>query len=558
MKKQYFRTLLLFIILFGGYSQSTFSQKTVKKLFSSFKLSGDIQTDFLFAENDSVINAQKGDKPLKSNSYLRLSLQNQYIETGLKLAYLKNPLPGFEKDFEGAGITNIFIRGRYKSVDLTVGDFYEQFGNGLIFRTYEERNLGIDNSLRGARLLMKPVKGVYLKMLGGSQRYYFKKRDNLVLGGDVEINLDQWIGVLKKNDWSLLIGNAFVSKKEPDEVIMADTKNRLNFPSYVPANSTRLALRKSGFSLTAEYAYKWNDPSFDNKYVYKNGNALFLSTSYTQRGMSLLFQVKRNENMSYRSVRSRSGNGSFINHLPPFSMQHSYTLAAHYPYATKPMGEWAFQTEGRYKLKKHTTLGGRYGTDLRFNFSYIRSLYDMQKDLTYKKGETGYKPSFFEMGDEIYYRDFNVGVSKKINKQFSFNALYMNQLYNQKAVEGHGRNGDLVYSNIFAFDGKYKFNRKFTLRSELQYLQTKQDQGDWAYAMLEMSLFHKLMISVSDNYNLGTTKIHYPMATVSYNYGSHRLQVGYGRTREGMNCAGGVCKIVPASRGLSISYNYLF
>ena len=45
-----------------------------------------------------------------------------------------------------------YLKGRYKEAELTLGSFYEQFGSGFILRAYEERSLGIDNSLQGARL----------------------------------------------------------------------------------------------------------------------------------------------------------------------------------------------------------------------------------------------------------------------------------------------------------------------------------------------------------------------------------------------------------------------
>ena len=32
-------------------------------------------------------------------------------------------------------------------LEITAGNFYEQFGSGLIFRSYEEKGLGIDNAM---------------------------------------------------------------------------------------------------------------------------------------------------------------------------------------------------------------------------------------------------------------------------------------------------------------------------------------------------------------------------------------------------------------------------
>ena len=77
------------------------------------------------------------------------------------------------------------------------------------------------------------------------------------------------------------------------------------------------------------------------------------------------------------------------------------------------------------------------------------------------------------------------------------------------------------------------------------------------------------MITLSDMWNCGdnnaeqrpnekNTHYHYYQALVTYNVGAHRLQVGYGRTREGINCSGGVCRVIPAQKGFTLSYNYNF
>ena len=118
--------------------------------------------------------------------------------------------------------------------------------------------------------------------------------------------------------------------------------------------------------------------------------------------------------------------------------------------------------------------------------------------------------------------------------------------------------GGRVKSNIYIAEGKYQFNDRYTLRGEFQYLNTKQDYGDWMYGLLELSVQPYLMLTVSDQWNNGDTDIHYYMASVTGNYKAHRLMVGYGRTRAGYNCSGGVCRWVPASKGLNISYNFTF
>ena len=130
-------------------------------------------------------------------------------------------------------------------------------------------------------------------------------------------------------------------------------------------------------------------------------------------------------------------------------------------------------------------------------------------------------------------------------------------------VEGHG---GTINSHIAIAEGKYTINKKLTLRGEAQYLHTKQDQGDWWYGLLELSVLPHFMFTVSDMYNAkvpntdetATSKQHFYMVSGCYTHGAHRLQLSYGTTRAGYNCTGGVCRYVPASKGLQVSYNFNF
>ena len=149
----------------------------------------------------------------------------------------------------------------------------------------------------------------------------------------------------------------------------------------------------------------------------------------------------------------------------------------------------------------------------------------------------------------------NIQIDKRLSRDFKLNLMYMNQRYNKTIVEGEG---GMIHSDIFVAEGKYKMNKKLTLRGELQYLTTQQDQGDWAFALLELSVLPNWMFTISDQWNCGETDLHYYQGLVTCHLGSHRIQVGYGRTRAGYNCSGGVCRYVPAQKGFTLSYNYNF
>ena len=262
-------------------------------------------------------------------------------------------------------------------MDITAGDFYDQFGSGFVFRTYEERSLGIDNSLRGARVNVTGLKGVSFKVLGCLQRRYWDwSKDSWVGGADLELNLEQYSARMRDKNITWMVGGSYVLKHEKDEdIVVPGTNYRLNLPEMVSAFDVRSRFQKGDYSLLAEYAWKSQDPSFDNGYIYHRGNALMLSGAYSRRGMSALLQVKRSEDMAYRSQRSMNGNSVFINNMPAFAYQHTYALAALYPYATQAAGgEWAFQGEVGYNFARRTPLGGKYGTKLKVNFSHVRSL----------------------------------------------------------------------------------------------------------------------------------------------------------------------------------------
>ncbi len=528
---------------------------------SQVTLSGSIQSDVLIPQDDEKIGTEHYKDWALTNTYVDLKLGSKYVEAGTRFEFLEYPLPGYEPEFKGWGVPHFYVKGHYKNVELTAGDFYEQFGSGFVLRTYEERSLGIDNALRGGRLKYTPVEGVTLKALSGKQRCYWNHNDALVSGVDLEVGLDQFIKSLESHDTHITLGGSWVNKHEDadDDAIFIDATHKLKLPKFVNAWDARINLMHKGFNILAEYAQKSQDPSFDNGYHYGKGNVAMLSASYSRKGMSALLQAKRSENMSFRSRRSMSGTSSFINHLPAFTHDQTYALAAQYPYATQLNGEWAFQAEFGYSFKKGTTLGGKYGTKVKLNVSHVRGIdddFELKNPVVSERlmGSDGYKSSFFKMG-ETYYQDIDVQIEKRFTRDFLLNFMYMNERYNMTVIEGHG---GMINSNIFIADGKYKFSPKLTLRCELQYQFCDGDDGDWAFGLAELSWAPHWMFTVSDMWNCGETKVHYYQALVTYSLKSHRIQAGYGRTDAGFNCSGGVCRWVPATRGFTFSYNYSF
>ncbi len=527
-------------------------------------VTGSIQSDMLVPQQDEAIGTEyTGD--FNTNTYLTLNVHSQYISAGLRAEFLEFPLPGFEDAFKGWGVPHFFVSGNVANTEITAGTFYEQFGSGFVLYGYEERSLGVDNAILGGRIKTSIIPGVRLKALAGIQRHYWEWTDASIMGADVELGFEEWFKPLAENNIRMMLGASYVSRHEEDEIVYATPQYRLNLPANVGAFDARLKFGAGGFDLLAEYAYKANDPTASNGYIYKPGQVAMLSASYSQKGMSFFVQAKRSDNFAFRTERSADpvSSSCYINYLPAFSYQHTYALAALYPYATQLMGEWAFQGEFRYKFPRKTALGGKYGTDLVLRGSLIYDIERNYVDGTLSNapvgkygvmGSNGYTSPFFGMGD-LFYAEAGIELSKKFTKDFKLSAMYMFQKYNKSVIEGEG---GMIDSHIIVLDGKYQISKTVTARMELQYLNTKQDQGDWLYGLVEVSVLPYLMFTVADMWNVGDTNIHYYQALVTGTYGSHRLQAGYVRTRAGYNCAGGVCRYIPATRGVQISYSYNF
>lgn len=529
---------------------------------------GSVQADIVLPQEDDAIGTGSYDHKILFNTYADVNLASRFVDAGLRAEFMKWPLPGYEPDFAGWGLSNFYVKGKYKGFELTGGDFYEQFGSGFILRTYEERALGIDNSIRGARVNVNAIDGVRLTALGGVQRRYWDwSKHSQVYGANAEVYMETWMPKLREKGASWMVGGSYVLKHERDEDIMLPGVDyRLNLPGCVNAFDVRSSFNKGPWSVLAEYAWKGQDPSFDNEYTYRHGSAVMLSASYSKKGLSALVQAKRSENMAFRSQRSRSGISAFINNMPAFTYQHTYALPALYPYASQyGPGEWAFQGSFSYNFRKHTPLGGRYGTRVTLNASYVSSLVHEGnpqavvdgRPVNTVMGTQGYSSPFFKMGQANYF-DVNVQVEKRFSAPLQITFMYMNQFFNNNVMKIVEKEEKYIRSNILVVDARYRFNRKFTLRGELQYLFTNQDQKDWAYGLLELSFNPWLMASVSDMWNCGDTGTHYYMFGLTGTYRNNRLMLSYGRTRQGFNCSGGVCREVPAMHGFQIAYTYNF
>lgn len=534
------------------------------------RISGNVQMLWQSYQEDSLIGAVVPPAKTGYNAYGNLIYTRGGFSAGMRYESYMNAVLGFPGRFKGTGIGYRYARyaDDERGVDITIGNFYEQFGSGMVLRSYEERALGIDNALDGMRLILRPKPGIELKALYGKQRLDFDSRlingPGIIRALDATIELNDlreaWYD--KETRWRL--GGSFVSKFQPGSTISKDTLV-LTLPQNVGTWSYRLDVQRGKWAGGLEYNRKINDPSADNGYVYRNGEALLANLSYTQRGLGINLSAKTVDNMSFRSDRDVLLFDLPINYIPAITKQHTYNLAATlYPYATVISGESSASAEVFYMIPKDTWAGGKYGTRISFNVAAANSL-DTTR-YTPSDGSDflvrGYERNSWGFGDEKFVRDVNLSIERKISKKLKMKYAYFYFEFNTLATPVTTDFKGLVYADIHVLETQIQTAKRQSLRTEFQALFTEQDKGDWGTVLLEYTWSPNWFVSVLDQYNFGNpdpaARVHYLYGSAGWINGPHRLSIGYGKRREGIFCIGGVCRAVPASNGFEVNFTTSF
>lgn len=523
--------------------------------------SGGIESTSQWYQQDDDLGFEQPNDPFRSNNYIRLDYNYGKFSAGLQYeAYLPNPLLGYSDRFNDNKIATYYVNYKGEQLDITAGNFYEQFGSGLVFRSWEDRQIGINNSIRGVRVAYSPNDFTTIKGLIGKPRLGFEMTEGTVGGVDIETNL---VRLFNKDNYNNAVtaGFSYVGQNEEYTGVVED------FPQNVNNYSLRLGYTgNKGIYANVEYVYKGEQAAFFSGQPtanYYDGNAWLINLGYSAKGFGINTTFRRLENMGMFGQRnlSEAGENAFnegiLNYLPALTRQHDYLLTNIYVYQAQAQlnfeqqeaGEIGGQVDIFYNFPKGSFLGGKYGTKLAVNASYWNGL-----NPTFSEDLTTYETNFFDFGRKFFH-DVNFEINKRWTDKFSSIITYMHQYYDRGIMEG------ITYSplvaNVVVGDFLYKFNSKNSLRFELQHLQTKRDRKNWAAALVEYNLNQRWNFYVADNYNYGNDnkdrRFHYYMVGGSYAKESTRVALNYGRQRGGLICIGGVCRFVPENTGFTLT-----
>ena len=524
---------------------------------------GGFESNSQWLLDDEGINFVAPEDQFRANNYLLLNYSLGNFTAGVQYeSYLPSALLGYAPVYDGKNnIGTYYLNFKNETLDITGGYFYEQFGSGLILRSWEDRQLGLNNALKGIRVNFKPTD--YLEVTGvfGQQRNGFEVSDGTIQGVNADMDVSN---ALKIENVGITVGASYVGRYQ-------DRGTNDTIPSTVNAYGGRLDIDAGKFYGGIEVITKGPDAIANEGVLVSNklydGTAMLVNAGYAQKGLGINGTFRRLENFSFYSDRLAEGNTfnqQVINYVPGLTKQQDYLLTNIYVYNPQPRlviesfgqqsGEVGTQFDVFYSLKKGTTLGGKYGTKIAFNFSYWNGL-----DAEYNLENRWYKAKFVGNGPRLF-KDFSIEIKKRLTKEFSTVLTFQDVVIDKGVSLGGplGTQGD-IKAKIGVFEGTYKFGGGKSVRFVLQHLWSEQDRKNWVASVLEYNFNSRFAVYVADAYNYGGVgDIHYYNAGGSYSKGSTRVAINYGRQRGGLICVGGVCRFVPENTGVSANLTVNF
>ena len=322
---KFLQILLINIIFIGSiYAQDN---KEKGRLFGSF------ESNSAYYFDDIRLGAFEFPNRFRSNNYLTLNYNFKKLTAGLQIeSYEKNALLNLNPKYNGTNIGTFFVDYKTKNFDVTLGHFYEQFGSGLSLRTWEDRQLGINNAIRGIRVVANPIESVTLKALYGQQRSGFSVSDGKIFGADAELDFAK---VFNFQTTAFSLGYSFVNRTEKINI------QNPNFDTATTVNSFRFNFSENALYFSAEYNLKSKDAivrslAISNDFV-KSGNTFLMNFGYSKKHFGVDATLRRIENFSFLSERipeavdltstSLNFNDMIMNFVPGLTKQHHNNLA---------------------------------------------------------------------------------------------------------------------------------------------------------------------------------------------------------------------------------------
>lgn len=526
------------------------------------EFSGNFQNTNQFYVNDPKIGTnttQYKREKSSSDAWLFLSYKLRGFKFNLRYDVFNNsPLFNPSEAYTKSGIGMWSVSKDIDKFNITMGYFYDQFGTGMVFRAYEDRNLGLDFAINGARVIYTPNENTQIKAFSGLQKFRFDVRPEVIKG----LNAEHRIEVNENLNFQLgaSVVNRTIDQSTMNTIVGAinnySIENRF-VPKYnVYAGNIYNTLSYKRFSLYTEYCQKTNEAIFNptvERMQLRDGRIYYTSLSYSTKGLGINAQYKRIESFSFRTSPLENLNLGMVAYLPSLTRQNTYRLLARYNAVVQELGENALGME--FTIKPQWKYFKKHQTTININTSVV----------TAKNEFNGNRLNPFDFSTDTarYFREHYIDISHKFNNKFKAMLGFQYINYNQQLFEQKTKEYEYVTAKTTFGEITYKLTPTRSLRVEAQYLETAQDLGSFVNGTVELNIAPHYSFSVGDMVNVNRVKrntvassddlVHYWNVFGSYTYKTTRMTAGYIKQVEGVNCTGGVCRVEPAFSGVRVT-----
>lgn len=397
-----------------------------------------------------------------------------------------------------------------EGLDVTVGNFYALFGRGMILKSYEDRNVRVDNNLLGVKVIGR-YSNFILTALSGMAENSAAIREDIIHAADLEYTgLD-----------FLKTGLSFATN-EPKNSISSRTR----------LTSLRIQPSFWNFDIYSEFGIKQNE-SENNRLPEKeviSGKAFYSSLNFYIDKIAFTGEYKLYDNYMFTS-----DDGTVIYNNPPsVRKEYGYILLNRHPSPLNQNNEEGYQFELNYSLSDYTSFAVNYGSTKTLSpSSYYQTLLGTKTE-SFNQLKEFYVQGSHQFGDKL----LTIG---------GFN--YMEEASSDtKALTG-------VLENRFYFDN---IN---TIKLVVEHQQAKVNSTLEEYYddVITLEYLRSPKLSISLVTEMKTTEPEkdkiirkfWNFVQVGYKFGEHTdVSVLFGTRQAGNICIGGVCRYEPAFNGI--------
>jgi Family of unknown function (DUF6029) len=453
-------------------------------------------------------------------NWLNLDYHKGIFTTGFRFEVFQpnDPNPSINRGKEKyADIAYKYLQAKIgnikESLNITVGNFYGSFGRGMVLKSYEDRNVRVDNNLLGLYLEGK-YSNFVIKALSGSGANINDERKDILHAADLEFR-----GIKK-----LKIGASFASNNSENANEAATSL--LGF---------RIAPNISFMDLYSEYAVKMNKDIKGNTFSNNRdiiGKAFYTNLNFYYSSFSVISEFKYYDNFNFTS---KDGTIQY-NTAPAVIRDYSYILLNRHPHALNQNNEKGFQIEGNYVLSDYTNFTLSYGlTQTIGKGSLYNEVLNIDQD-----SRNQLKEGFAQ----IHHR-----WNPKIKSIFTFG-------YNEEATTNTKNLTPILETN-------YSLDEKNTIKLIVEHQQTNNEFTDEKYYsdVLTLEYLHSPDLSISFVGEMKTSEPEtnnvkrkfWALAQTSYKLNDYiDLSLLIGSRQAGNICIGGVCRYEPEFEGVEL------